>query len=153
MGLLAAGVVSVLTAASGAVVRRQDAQARSLAASLVSEVLEEARVLPYQDAAVATVACGMEAGEAYLKRGAMDDVDDLNGWTEIGIVDAGGTSVAGLSNWKRSVVVEWVDAATGATPLVWETGVKRITVTVSRAGKPLASGAILRSRAWSEAAP
>ncbi len=56
VGLLAAGVVSVLTAASAAVARRQDAQARGLASMLVSEVLEEARVLPYQDPETATVA-------------------------------------------------------------------------------------------------
>lgn len=153
VGLLAAGVVSVLTAASAAVARRQDAQARSLAASLASEVLEEARILPYQDPQVATAACGPEAGEVYLKRGAMDDVDDLNGWTENGIVDAGGTSVAGLSNWRRTVSVEWVDAATCASPQASETGAKRITVTVFRGARPLAAGVIIRSKAWSDAAP
>ena len=69
------------------------------------------------------------------------------------IVDPGGTSVAGLSSWQRTVVVEWVDAATCATPQASETGAKRITVTVSRGARPLASGAVIRTRAWSEAAP
>lgn len=153
VGLLAAGVVSVLTAASAAVARRQDAQARGLASLLVSEVLEEARILPYQDASVATTVCGMEAGEAYVKRGAMDDVDDLNGWTENGIVDAAGNAVSGLSNWKRTVTVEWVDLATAATAQSSETGLKRVKVKVYLGARMLACGAILRSKAWSDAAP
>lgn len=153
MGVLGVCIVAVLTAASGAVARAQATQARSAASSLVSELLDEAAALPYQDPTTTTTVLGMEAGEGWTRREQVDDVDDLNGWTENGIVDRSGNAVSGLSTWKRTVVVEWVDAATAATVQVVESGVKRVRVEVSRGGKILGSGVILRTRAWSQAVP
>jgi Tfp pilus assembly protein PilV len=153
VGLLSAGVVAVLSAASAAVARRQDAQARGLAQSLVAEALEEARSLPYEDASVATTALGLEAGEAFLGRADADDVDDLNGVSEDGARARDGSSVSGMGKFRRTITVEWVDAATASAVVPAESGVKRVRVTVSRGGVTLASGSILRTRAWRASIP
>lgn len=153
VGLLGSCVLVVLTAASSAVARRQDAQSRAAAAELVIEILDEARALPYEEPGVTTTVLGMEAGESFTKRSSFDDVDDLNGWTENGIVGRDASSVSGMASWKREVFVEWVDAATGAVTQAAETGVKRVRAQVTRSGKLLASGAILRTKSWQEATP
>lgn len=153
VGLLGVCVVGVLTAASGAVGRAQATQARSAASALVAEILDEASALDYQDPTVTTTTLGFETGEGFTRREQFDDVDDFNGWSEGGIVDRSGAAVKSMSGWRRSVTVEWVDAATASVVSVVETGVKRVTVTITRSGKVLATGSVLATKAWRDATP
>lgn len=153
VGLVGACVLVVMSTASGAIARREQVQAYSAASLLVEEVLGEASGLAYQDPTVATTALGTEAGETLTARSSADDVDDLNEWVETGVQGRTGSGVSRLSVWVRRVKVEWVLASDFETLSASETGVKRITVTVERGGKTLASGSVFRVKAWEEMTP
>jgi type II secretory pathway pseudopilin PulG len=153
VGLLAACVVTVLTAASGAVARREDARTRAVAASLVAEVLDEIRSLPYEDPSTPGGAIGPDAGETLVGRQDADDADDLHGWLEKGINDDSGSAIPGFGSLWRRVTVEWVSAADFATPTGVDSGVKRAMVQIERGGKVILKGTALITRAWEAATP
>lgn len=153
VGLAGTGVIVMMTAASGAIARREDAQARTVATMLVGEVLEEIRSQEYQDPTVTTTTLGPEAGETLVSRADADDADDLNGWEETGLRARTGAAVSTFTAWKRSILVEWVLTSDYSTAAAAETGAKRATVTVSRGGKVLATGSTLMVKAWGDATP
>jgi len=153
VGMVGSGVLVMMTAASGAVARRENAQARTVAAMLVGEVLEEIRSLPYEDPTVTTTTLGPESGETLASRSDADDADDLNGWVETGLQARSGGAAAGYSAWSRTIVVERVLTTDYVTTAAAETGVKRATVTVTRGGKVLSTGTTLIVKAWMDATP
>lgn len=73
---------------------------------------------------------GPETGEN--ARGVYNDVDDYNGLVDSPPRDKSGSPLTGYGgNWKRSVVVEWVDPTDWTTVKSTDSGMKRITVTVT----------------------
>ncbi len=153
VALVGSGVVVMMTAASSAIARREDAQARTVATMLVGEVLEEIRSQAYQDPTVTTTTLGPEAGETLVSRADADDADDLNGWEENGLRERSGGTISAFTSWKRTILVEWVLTSNYSTVSAAETGVKRATVTVSRGGKVLAAGTTFVVKAWADATP
>ncbi len=61
-------------------------------------------------------------------------VDDYHGLVDAPPTEVDGTPIPGLTGWCREVVVELVSPNDGATVVMSDAGVKRITVTVKRAG-------------------
>jgi type II secretory pathway pseudopilin PulG len=153
VGLVGASVLVVMTTASGAIARREQVQAYSAASLLVDEVLGEVGGLAYEDPTVATTVLGAESGETISSRSSADDVDDLAGWVETGLRTRTGVEVSRLTTWVRRVTVQWVSATDFVTVQGSESGVKRVTVSVERGGKTLASGSILRVKAWEAMTP
>jgi hypothetical protein len=49
----------------------------------------------------------------------------------LGIRTKSGTLVTGYTNWRQQVSVEWVEILTGLTWILGDTGLKRITVTIT----------------------
>lgn len=153
IGMLGLCVVSVLTAASGAVARREDARTRAVAASLVAEVLDEIRTLPYEDPSTPGGAIGPDATETLEEREDADDADDLHGWIEQGIEDDSGSAIPEFGSLWRRVTIEWVSATDFSTPTGVDSGVKRATVQIERGGKVILTGTALITRMWETATP
>ena len=115
-------------------------RAQLLAESLMTEILRQ----DYQDPNGQSV-FGCETGESSSTRADFDDVDDYNGWSSSPPVNKDGTLIPDLTGWTRSVTVEWVEPLNVTQVRLYETNVKRITVTVSYDGITLVSLAGIRS--------
>ena len=119
-----------------------------LADDLMAEILQK----NYKDPSGGTT-FGPESGE--LTRAQFNDVDDYNAWVESPPKNPDGTSMAGFTSggsnrsgtWKRAVDVAWVSATDPTTSLSTETGMKRITVTVTRSGMVVARRVAVRGNA------
>ncbi len=130
----------------GASMRNQYHTAQRLtAASLAQSLLNDIIQLPYQDPG-AVVNFGIEPGETAGSKANYDDVDDFNNWTESPPQDRTGSPMTDLAGWTRSVTVAWVNPANITQTLLTESGVKRITVTVSKGGAVLATRSALRGK-------
>lgn len=97
-----------------------------LASSLMSEIMNQS----YQDPNETPI-IGPESSENPTLRSNFDDVDDYSGWSATPPQNRDGTSIPGLSGWRQSVTVDFVDQANLTIPSVSGTGVKRVTVTIT----------------------
>jgi hypothetical protein len=140
---LLVGVLLVATLnAAGASARLQTHSAdwgrgEMLAQSLMNEILAQYYVDPGSSPTF-----GPEAGEVTTppSRTNFNDVDDYNGWSESPPQNKDGSVIPNFSGWSRNVSVAWINVSnscngsTSPTPFVTDsndTGVKRITVTVT----------------------
>jgi MSHA pilin protein MshD len=117
-------------------------RATSLASDLMAEICDKSYSDPNDPPLF-----GPEAGELLAGRSAFDDVDDYNGLSESPPKDRAGTAIAGLTGWTRAAAVAYVSPTDATVTSLTDTGVKRITVTVSRAGTPMAKLVALRTAA------
>jgi Tfp pilus assembly protein PilV len=117
------------------------AMAQSLACDLLSEILAK----EYQDAS-RDAALQPDLDERPTDKTSFDDVDDYHRWQETPPQDRQGQAIAGLTGWTRSVRVEFVEATDPARVASSDSGLKRITVEVSKTGKLRASQTGLRGR-------
>jgi type II secretory pathway pseudopilin PulG len=125
-----------------------------LAQSLMSEIL----VQPYADPNINSTTIGPDPGDTTnpSTRSKFNDVDDYDGWLEsppqnrdgtvIGSTNADGSIMPYFPGWSRKVAVVWVNASNLTNPVSSETGVKRITVTVSHNNAVIATCVAIRSR-------
>ncbi len=113
---------------------------RLFSESLMTEILR----LDYLDPDGQSV-FGLEPGESASTRTDFDDVDDYHGWSSSPPVEKDGTPIPGLTGWKRSVTVEWVEPLDVTQVSVTETNVKRVTVTVIYDDVPVVSLIGIRS--------
>ena len=104
----------------------EKAKAFLLAADLMNEILRA----PYEDPNGSAV-FGLETGEGSVTRSAFDDVDDYDNWTETPPAAKDGTAYTGLTNWTRTVQVEWVEVLNPVSISATDSGLKRIQVTVT----------------------
>jgi len=105
-----------------------------LASALMSEILNQS----YQDPNETPMA-GLELSENPLLRTTYDDVDDYINWTASPPQNRDGTTIPGLTGWQESVKIEGVDPANLNSKKVPDTGVKRITVTITHNGVAVAT--------------
>jgi hypothetical protein len=98
---------------------------------LAHELMAEIMSMPYTDATGNNLALGVESGESTVNRNDFDDVDDYNGLNSLGIRTKSGTLVTGYTTWRQQASVEWVEILTGLTGILGDTGLKRITVTIT----------------------
>jgi Tfp pilus assembly protein PilV len=114
-----AGTSAVLTT-----VQKDQARGTALARQLMAEIMQQ----HYIDPGTSPV-FGPESAET---RATYDDVDDYNGYTESPPQNNDASLVNGFTGWTRSTVVEWVSSSSpGGTASASETGLKRITITVT----------------------
>lgn len=111
-----------------------------LAQQLMSEILRQSYEEPDD-----TPEFGRESSESGGDRADYDDVDDYDGWTSSPPEDKDGTEIPDLNGWQRSVEVDWVALNDLNTPIGVDQSIKRIIVTVSRDGVPLASLTTVRT--------
>lgn len=141
--------------ALGASRRRESSSADTvLGQQLTSSLMNEILLQKFEEPdANQTRVFGPEFGEVNGNRSLFDDVDDYAGWTSAPPNDRGGAVLTGFSNWTRSVNVEWVSPETLAATSASFTGLKRITVTVTKSGKTKGSLVSYRSIAWADTIP
>lgn len=124
--------------------------AQQLAGALMTEILLQAYQEPDSSQ---TRVFGPESGESTGNRSLFDDVDDYAGWTSAPPNDRSGAVVPGFSGWTRTVNVQWADPDSLAPSAASFTGLKKITVTVTKNGKLAASLVSYRSIAWADTIP
>lgn len=115
---------------------------------LATDLLEWIVALPYSDPDAGTD-IGPDAMEFPSNRTTFDDIDDFDGWYESPPQDVDGVDRGDLVGWARTVAVEWVTLGALDSPQVAETGVKKVTVTVTYLDKKIATIDRLRFQAAS----
>lgn len=101
---------------------------------LARQLLSEINTKLYQQPNAVTLLLGPELLET---RTTYNDVDDFNGWFESPPQYANGSAIPGYTGWSRAVKVDWVtlngllQPPGGFATSLTETGLKRITVTVT----------------------
>lgn len=123
-------------------------RAMLLAQDLMAEILQQA----YEDPDLASGSFGLTVAEITDgNRSLWNDVDDYNGWSASPPQQKDGTELSDFAGWRRSVSVGWVDPSNIGTELLSDTGIKRITVTVTFNDLPLAQLWALKTRTWESA--
>ena len=123
---------------------------QQLAGALMNEILLQAYREPETGGAPVF---GSEPGESTGHRTLFDDVDDYVGWTSSPPKDRSGADIPGLTGWTHSVSVIWADPTTLGSTASINTGLKKITVTVTKNGKTLGSLVGYRSIGWADTIP
>lgn len=98
-----------------------------LASSLMSEIMNQS----YKDPNELSV-FGLELSEISAARSVFDDVDDYAGWTASPPQNRDGTVIPGLTGWRQTVQVYRADPADFAIQKITDSGVKQVTVTITR---------------------
>ena len=150
--IVAVAGIAALTSATKSITNRarvaDRVKAQQLAMDLMSEILQQA----YQDPVQPPV-FGLEPGESPTCRAAWNDVDDYNGWTESPPQTKAGTVIPDTMGLTRSVLVQWADPTTMFPTTTANTGIKLITVTVTRSSLVLASVSAYRTLGWVDTIP
>ncbi len=89
---------------------------------------------------------GTDTGERPAVRADFDDVDDFQSWSSSPPVNSLNESYTNLSGWTRSVKIIHVLVADPTTESPTNTGLKQITITVSKDSTQLAQISILQSQ-------
>jgi MSHA pilin protein MshD len=146
MVVVAVMLVAAMTVAGNSARARFAQQEMSRGQCLARQLLAEIVQNSYEQPGATTTTLGPEPAET---RATFNDIDDFNGSIESPPADASGTLIPGYSGWTRSVLVEWVAPTTSADAFVTsatETGLKRITVTVTSPFGKGSTAVALRSR-------
>lgn len=143
VGILLVAAINTLgaTAVSKRSIEQQvlgDLLAQDLMAEILTQAYEEPDGAP---------SFGLETGEGIGVRINWDDVDDYAGWSASPPQATDGTTLSGFDGWTRSVEVVWVKP-TDLNTVGTKTGVKRISVTVSRNDGPATELVAIRTQAW-----
>ncbi len=121
---------------------------RLIAADLASEMIEEIATKPFVDPNTASIDdIGFDKDDVFTKRSEYDDIDDYNAWNSSPPMLSNGLTNYKLGSWTRSVKVSHVLLSDATTESVTSTGLKRVTVTVSKNGTVLCTLQSLHSQA------
>ncbi|MCK4343309.1 MAG: hypothetical protein KAY37_16465 [Phycisphaerae bacterium] len=116
-----------------------------LAQDLMTEILQQ----HYADPVYGLGSFGVDGDEATTgDRSLYDDVDDYDGWQVAPPQYKDGTEITWATEYERLVEVAWVLPSNPQQTSGSETGVKRITVTVSHDGAEVAELTALRTTGW-----
>jgi hypothetical protein len=142
--LLVAALQTVAAARGGEYKLVERSRALLLAQDLMAEILQQA----YADPAYGPGSFGVGADEVTGNRSLFDDVDDYDGWQASPPQNKNGSVIPWATGYKRSVSVMWVVSGSLSTKSLSETGIKRIEVTVERAGRPVVVLQGYRTTCW-----
>jgi PKD repeat protein len=123
-------------------------RAQRLAGDLMNEILLQS----YQEPD-GSVGMGLDPGENTGNRAVFDDVDDYSNWNASPPTDPYGNSLSGLTGWTQAVSLAWADPTTLGATASTNTGLKKITISISKNGAQLASIVGFRSVAWLDTIP
>lgn len=154
IAMLMTSVLMVVSLWSVGASRRREARTvdRLRGEQIACDLLNEILIQAYQEP-TATVLFGPETGENNGTRILFDDVDDYHGWSSVPPKDRSGTVLSGFTGWTQAVQVTWANPTTLGTTSSTNTGLKRVTVTISKSGQTIASVVGYRSIAWTDTIP
>lgn len=136
-GMLVAALNSVAASRTLRARVADRARGQQLALDLMSEILQQGFADP--------------AATPPASRAAWQYVDDYNGLVDAPLATRSGTPIPDCAGWARSVSVQWADPTTFKPTTLTGTGVRLITVTVTRGTLVLASVSAYRTSAWTNA--
>ncbi|MBN2447259.1 MAG: PKD domain-containing protein [Phycisphaerae bacterium] len=139
-------LVAALSTVGAAKLTEQRVGSRSRATQLAQDLMSEISAQRYADADYGLGSFGLggdEVGDG--SRSLWEDVDDYDGWSASPPQAKDGTEWTDLAGWKRSVQVDWVDPSDPTQVRSYETGAKRIVVTVEQDGVEITSLTGLRT--------
>lgn len=137
-------VVASLRALGAATVARYKTSETLRAQLLADDLLAEIMTRLYADPG-GSVTLGRDAGELAASRASVNDADDYDGLTETPPRDTANNMMTGYDNWSRSVSVVWCPLANLTATSLTETGIKRITVSVTHNGVPVATATAIKA--------
>jgi len=148
MLLVAFVIVSTLSIV-GPIARSSTVQADKLvAANLANEMAEEIGSKLFIDpAAESQDALGIDKDDSVFIRSMYDDIDDFHGWSSSPPKNSFGGPYTSMKEWTRSVTVMHVMLADPSAESKTNTGLKKVTVEVSKNGTVLSSISTLHSQA------
>jgi MSHA pilin protein MshD len=115
--MLVAALETVGASARARLIQREMTQGATLARHLLSEIMQ----CRYADP-------DTESGEM---RATWDDVSDYDNLTESPPASRSGTPLGGYTGWQRTVQVKWANPNNPGSDAAADSGLKRITVTVT----------------------
>ena len=131
VGTVVVGSLSMMGASIRSRDRSHDAtKGPLLAESLLAEIMS----MPYYDPESGSAANSTNSGELSVTREDFDDVGDFDGWSPTAVQDRFGNPLSEYAGWSRNVQVDWGNQITGDVWSLWDTGAKRILVTVTSPG-------------------
>ena len=137
-------ITAGLRAAAGAGAA-QAVSARALTGSLLAEgLMNEITARSYAEPSGATT-MGIDSGEVASNKTTFDDVDDFHNWTESPPQSPDGSPIPNMISWSRSVKVYRAQLAAPDSNSASESGLKRIEVSVTCAGKLVCRISALRA--------
>ena len=145
VGLIVVGALRCLAGSTRAgMITTNSTLAMLLAEDLMEEILQQDYAEP-----VDSPQFGIEGAEAADVRTEWDDVDDYDNWKASPPQDADGGSIA-AADWTRTVAVQQVssDDLQDVRPDSEDTGVRKITVSVSYKGIVLSELVSVQTTAW-----
>ena len=153
---IATMIVAVMMAASLSVLAasvrsREFVRRGAFAQSLAEQLMTEIGAKPYADPD-GGAGLGLEEVAIGGSRVVFDDVDDYVGFAESPPVENDGSAILGAASYVRKVEVVWMDPSLKEESAT-DTGIKRITVVVTRRGVPIATVTTLRTRVWEGVTP
>lgn len=152
VAIVGGALVAALSTVGAARASESKIADRALGSTLARALMSEILLLPYIEP-TGTPTFGPESGESGSNRAAFDDVDDYHGWSASPPQTKDGAKRAAIAGWREEVRVEYVAGGDLQTPAVSDTGLKRITVTISRNDVTLATLVALRSATWTSSTP
>jgi len=145
VGVMLVAALQALASAKGTRYRlATHARARMLAHDLLAEVL----ATDYADPQTPAAALGPDTGESATDRTGFDDVDDYDGLSDGPPTTRSGAAIANHAGFTRAVSVAWADLSTPTADATSDSGLKRVTVTVTVDGRVLAELVGYRADAW-----
>ncbi|MEM7624241.1 MAG: hypothetical protein AAF333_01295 [Planctomycetota bacterium] len=122
---------------------------RDQALLLAEDLLQEVLTRPYEDPGDPDgVVFGIELDETLTVRASLDDADDYHAYSESPPADVEGNAIPGAAGFTRAVQVQWVELDDPKTVASAETGLKRVTVAVSKGGRPTVILRAYLTSAW-----
>lgn len=143
VGILLAGS---LAAAGNSARDRLRTSESSLATTLALDLAEEIAGKGYGSTTGGTIPTTTHTGP----RAILTTIDQYNGLTESPPKDPSGMTIPRTTGWTRNAAVTRVTAADPGVSTTQETGVKRVTITISRGSSTLWSCQFVRSWAWDD---
>jgi MSHA pilin protein MshD len=137
--ILVLGIVSIVPIFHYAMIANERSQEALKSAELAQELMEEIKLRRWDETGgrigfptgSPSLTLGPDSGETSTNKATFDDVDDFNGWTENGVKDPLNNAIPSLSDYTRSVTVQYVTSSFSVTAST--TNYKLVTVCVSKA--------------------
>ncbi len=139
IGVMLVGALSAVSASRGTQFKtRRLRQAHSLGQALMAEITQQ----DYEDEGGAF---GPEFDERDGTRKNFDDVDDYSGWSQSPPQQQDGTAMDQFASYRRRVEIAYLSPANLANTSLFDTGIKRIIVSVDIDGNEIVSLTAIRT--------
>lgn len=137
-------LVAAMQVAAASNVMQYKTNERTTGQQLANALLVDVMALEYKDPGLLPL-FGCELGELLTSKQSFNDVDDFDGWSETPPQNRLGVVLAGTNGWTRGVKVDYVNVPNVTSVSLFDTGAKRVTVTVRKGSRVVATAVGVRT--------